>query len=281
MMAQNDKLIFVILIMVFVPKCGCAVVGRPSGQQQQDFFVNEDSFANRATTGTGTGIDLGPAFPILSLLFIVPLLALVGASTTTRVAPAIVPQSIVMSVPPAIVTCPPAEASTTTTSAPCVPTNCPPGYMMLTGENAGTNCYLYSGENTKKSWDEAMSACAMTPGAFLWNPNTKAEVSAVRDKFSLPANVCLWVGGKKDSNGKFVFEIDDTGFVLEQKTIPYGVNGALLDTEGILIDPNGECLGINPVSNLVDNETTFWTWGPQACSFAATYVCEFPRKTCP
>ncbi|CAG2246152.1 unnamed protein product [Mytilus edulis] len=168
----------------------------------------------RATTAgfrTGTGVDLGPAFPILSLLFFVPLLALVGASTTTRVPPAVVPPSIVIRVPPQA-----------TPSAPCVPTNCPPGYMMLTGENAGTNCYLYSGDNTKKSWDEAMRTCAMTPGAFLWNPNTKAEVNAVRDKFSLPANACLWVGGKKDSNGKFVFEIDDTGFVLEQKAIPYG-----------------------------------------------------------
>ncbi|XP_071124304.1 microfibril-associated glycoprotein 4-like [Mytilus edulis] len=114
----------------------------------------------------------------------------------------------------------------------------------------------------------------MTPGAFLWNPNTKAEVNAVRDKFSLPANACLWVGGKKDSNGKFVFEIDDTGFVLDQQAIPYGVNGAVLDTTGFFIDPNGECLGINPLSF---NEITFWTWGPQACYFAATYVCEFPR----
>ncbi|VDI44656.1 Hypothetical predicted protein [Mytilus galloprovincialis] len=83
------------------------------------------------------------------------------------------------------VTLPPTTQSspTTTTNTPCVPTSCPPEYMLLPDENVSPNCYLYSGNENRKSWDEARRTCSMTPGAFLWNANTKKEaVASVRDQ---------------------------------------------------------------------------------------------------
>ncbi|XP_076072114.1 uncharacterized protein LOC143043821 [Mytilus galloprovincialis] len=129
------------------------------------------------------------------------------------------------------VTLPPTTQSspTTTTNTPCVPTSCPPEYMLLPDENVSPNCYLYSGNENRKSWDEARRTCSMTPGAFLWNANTKKEAVAVRNRFSIARGDPLWSGGKKDSNGKFVFEIDNTELVYDQENIPFGSNNKILD----------------------------------------------------
>ncbi|CAC5424859.1 unnamed protein product [Mytilus coruscus] len=173
-----------------------------------------------------------------------------------------------VTLPPTTQSSSPTASSTTNT--PCVPTSCPPGYMLLPDENASPNCYLYSGGENTKSWDEARRTCAMTPGAFLWNPNSKTEANAVRSRFNIVPGF-LWSGGKKDSNGKFVFEIDNMGLVYDQENIPFGIS---FDALGVA-NPDDECLVI--ASFPLDKNSLAWVFGPQPCTLPAAYVCEFSR----
>ncbi|XP_052078104.1 uncharacterized protein LOC127716021 [Mytilus californianus] len=86
--------------------------------------------------------------------------------------------------------------TSSTTNTPCIQTNCPNGYVLLTDQNASPNCYLYSG-NTEKSWYNAWRTCAMTPGAFLWNPNSEAEANSVQTKLMLENEKCCGLVAKK------------------------------------------------------------------------------------
>lgn len=48
-------------------------------------------------------------------------------------------------------------------------------------------------------------------------------------KFMFVALQLFWSGGKKNSNGKFVFEIDDIELVYDQENIPFGGNYKVLE----------------------------------------------------
>lgn len=48
-------------------------------------------------------------------------------------------------------------------------------------------------------------------------------------KFMFVGPKLFWSGGKKDSNGTFVFEIDNIELVYDQENIPFGSNFKVLD----------------------------------------------------
>ncbi|XP_071128244.1 uncharacterized protein [Mytilus edulis] len=221
--------------------------------------------------GPGTGNGLESLLQFFPLLFIVPVIAMMRITsprTTTAVNKCNCQCEVTL--PPTTQSSPPTSDSSTT-NTPCVPTNCPPGYVLLSDENASPNCYLYSGDENTKSWADARRSCSMTPGAFLWNANSKKEAFAVRSRFNIGPKA-FWSGGKKDSNGKFVFEIDNIELVYDQENIPFGI---ALDA---FFGPNliDECFIISPV-----NIFLLWGFGPRPCTDLYSYVCEFPRKICP
>ncbi|XP_052075881.1 uncharacterized protein LOC127713971 [Mytilus californianus] len=275
----GQMLILTVLIVVSLPQCICVVFQPPQqpvqvvivedpGEDQKDFFVKEDRFAAR---GTDTGIGLGESFPFLSMLFLIMITMVPMMDMVTMV------PMIDMVTNEMMGTMATSTTTSTTTQAqpaatPCVTPNCPHGYRLLDDQTASTNCYLYGGGNNLQSWDDAMRTCAMTPGAFLWNPNTEVEANAVINKLSIPFQECMWTGGRKANDGTFVFDIDKSGFPLDMMTNrqPFGMIA-------IMSDENDSCLGILGL----DVEPRIWLWGDNFCSFAALYVCEFPRTICP
>ncbi|CAG2190739.1 unnamed protein product [Mytilus edulis] len=74
------------------------------------------------------------------------------------------------------------------TAAPCVPTiNCPAGYVLLGDQTVSENCYFSSVQNgaVLTTWASALAKCTMTPGAYIWRPNSEAETKAVFAKYTL------------------------------------------------------------------------------------------------
>ncbi|CAG2213488.1 unnamed protein product [Mytilus edulis] len=217
-MAYNDKIILIVLTIICFLQCGCVVFPLQEQEEQQDFLMIEDRI-NPGGPGTGNGLEsLLQFFPLLFIVPVIAMMRITSPSTTAAVNKCNCQCEVTL--PPTTQSSPP-TADSSTTNRPCVPTSCPPGYVLLPDENTSPNCYLYSGDENTKSWADARRSCSMTPGAFLWNANSKKEAFAVQKPFGLV--------GKKDSNGKFVFEIDNIELVYDQENIPFGSNLKVLD----------------------------------------------------
>ncbi|XP_076071845.1 uncharacterized protein LOC143043417 [Mytilus galloprovincialis] len=106
--------------------------------------------------------------------------------STVTSGPSVVPRPIASrpDVQIAVPAATPAPAPTPAPTTPCIPTNCPADYTLLDDQTASQNCYLYSG-NTEEVWSDALKVCTLTPGAYLWRPNTRAEADAVKNKFTI------------------------------------------------------------------------------------------------
>ncbi|CAC5399698.1 unnamed protein product [Mytilus coruscus] len=126
-----------------------------------------------------------------------------GTTSGTSVATTIVP-----------VTVPTTQAAAQTTQ--CVPTiNCPKGYVLLDDQTTSANCYFNSVQNgvETKTWANAQASCAMTPGAYLWRPNSAEEGSAVFDMFLLGSNTNIWTGANNPGHDdNYVFAVDNGAF---------------------------------------------------------------------
>ncbi|XP_063415776.1 lectin BRA-3-like [Mytilus trossulus] len=157
----------------------------------------------------------------------------------------------------------PAPAQTT----PCIPTICPADYLLLADQTASPNCYFYSG-NTQKIWSDALKVCTLTPGAYLWRPNTRAEADAVKTTFAIGNDVHIWTGANSPTHDEnFVFAVDNAALSLLD--LPFGI----LDSSG---DIGDDCVDIE-----FDTGDLDWEWENDDCDDDERYICELPRKTCP
>ncbi|CAG2213625.1 unnamed protein product [Mytilus edulis] len=148
--------------------------------------------------------------------------------------------------------------------APCVLETCPIGFKLLPNQASSTNCYSDSGASpaNNRQWNQALVTCAMTPGAYLWRPNTVQEAAAVRNEFNLPNDAYVWTGA---IDGTFIFAIENGPFAFG--ALPFGTGTA---------DPavGTDCVGIR------FNSAT-WVWSDQLCTNIHRYICEYPRRVCP
>ncbi|XP_071127322.1 tetranectin-like isoform X2 [Mytilus edulis] len=137
--------------------------------------------------------------------------------------------------------------------------------MVLANQASSTSCYSDS-DTTLRSWNAALLDCTMTPGAYLWRPNTEAEADAVRNKYSIPNNVPVWTGANDLAVADtFTFAIENSP--LNVATPPFGT-GALAP------GPNTDCVQI------LFNDPNF-EWSNVACATDLRYICELPRRVCP
>ncbi|XP_063399502.1 uncharacterized protein LOC134684152 [Mytilus trossulus] len=144
---------------------------------------------------------------------------------------------------------------------PCVPTaNCPEGYVLLDNQTASRNCYAHSKpDHLEEPWTIALSICTMTPGAYLWRPNSLAEASAAFTQFRCANEI--WTGGySPGQDGNFVFAVDNG--VFNYSNVPFGITGTFT---------NESCIALGPILN----------WEDYRCTSRLQYICEFPMKTCP
>ncbi|XP_071121987.1 uncharacterized protein [Mytilus edulis] len=147
---------------------------------------------------------------------------------------------------------------------PCVPTaNCPEGYVLLDNQTASRNCYAHSKpDHLYETWANALSICAMTPGASLWRPNSQEEAAAAYKQFGCSSYI--WTGAySPGQDGNFVFAVDNG--VFNYPNVPFGTasNGWI-----------GNCIGINMWAQS-------FNWAAEDCMERYQYICEFPMKTCP
>ncbi|CAC5364476.1 unnamed protein product [Mytilus coruscus] len=187
MMVKYNKL-YLLIIVVFLsisPHKGQIIPGQNPIDQQTDIFLIDDSGARETSfvdgSGFVTGSDFGlPPIPFLAIaLLMIPMVMMTMMSTVTSetsVAPRPVVPTIVS------VTVPTTQAAVQPT--PCVPTICPTSYRLLTDQTASPNCYFYSG-GTELPWADALKACTLIPGAYLWRPNTRDEANAVINMFGV------------------------------------------------------------------------------------------------
>ncbi|XP_071128217.1 uncharacterized protein [Mytilus edulis] len=246
MMAQHYKIYFVLLIVIFLSSNTCYAQG-----------LFED--------GGGTGTDFSPFLALLPLLLLGLLAGTTPTATAAQAAPA-APAAPAVPVPVMVVSVPVAP------TPPCVSETCPPGFMFLPNQASSTSCYSDSGPitpmNLGRSWNAALLACTMTPGAYLWRPNTEAEANAVRNKYSIPDSTRIWTGANDvDTDGTFTFAIENSQFNIAAP--PFGA---------VTTDPavGTECLAI------AFNGAT-WTWTEELCTMTDVlrYICELPRRVCP
>ncbi|VDI08000.1 Hypothetical predicted protein [Mytilus galloprovincialis] len=185
--------------------------------EQQDFFLIDERRTAVGGPGRGTGSFLKQTFPIPLLILVAPMVAMAmvammstaNSGTTSRT-----PTNVQATVPDIVPT-----TQTAVLPIPCVPTNCPEGYMLLDDETASPDCYFHSEQNTRETWANALSACTMTPGASLWRPNTEAEALAVFDKFQCVS--IIWTGANSHGqDGNYIFTTDNTA--LDYPNVPFG-----------------------------------------------------------
>ncbi|CAC5402991.1 CLEC3A [Mytilus coruscus] len=268
---EFPTLSMVVLTVVFISQSSCVAQNFPGQipeqiiprqvitsqdqvEQQQDFFLIDEGGTTVDGTGIGTGSALQTAlqlFPIALLTLAVPMMAMARTSISgTTVAPTT-----------ATVTVPTTQTATPTT--PCVPTNCPDGYVLLNDQAVSPNCYLYSG-TSKGKWYYAMKKCTMK-GAYLWRPNSEAEANAVKDNFQFGTDDKIWTGANSPGHdGNFVFAVENSAFSLT--SLPFG--------EFDNFD-NNDCVEISL------NNQNVWKWNDEDCLENYLYICEFPRNTCP
>ncbi|XP_052076658.1 lectin BRA-3-like [Mytilus californianus] len=162
-----------------------------------------------------------------------------------------------------LVTVPTTQAAVQTT--PCVPTNCPARYRLLSDQTASPNCYFFS-EDNKKIWSDALKACTSTPGAYLWRPNTRTEANAVKDTFGFQTTQSIWTGANSPTHDEnYVFAVDNAAFSLTN--LPFG--------EKTISFSGQDCVEI------LLNDSDVWKWENEDCKDAERFICELPRKTCP
>ncbi|XP_071127681.1 uncharacterized protein [Mytilus edulis] len=204
MMAQHYKIYFVLLIVIFLSSNTCYAQVILEGDTQALF---ED--------GGGTGTDFSQFLALLPLLLLGLLAGTTPSATAAQAAPA-APAAPAVPVPVMVVSVPVAP------TPPCVSETCPPGFMVLPNQASSTNCYSDSGAlpANNRNWNPALLACTMTPGAYLWRPNTAAEADAVRNKYSIPNIVPVWTGGNDIAlDGTFTFAIENSPL---NATPPFG-----------------------------------------------------------
>ncbi|CAG2202787.1 unnamed protein product [Mytilus edulis] len=142
----------------------------------------------------------------------------------------------------------------------CVPETCPTGFMVLPNQASSTSCYSDSGA-TLRTWNAALLACTMTPGAYLWRPNTQQEAAAVRNKYSIPNSANVWTGANDvDTDGTFTFAIENSQLNLAAPLFGTGIASGAADTD---------CVGIM--------FNTAWLWIEEPCTIPLRYICEYPR----
>ncbi|XP_076071950.1 uncharacterized protein LOC143043607 [Mytilus galloprovincialis] len=141
--------------------------------------------------------------------------------------------------------------------------------MVLPNQASSTNCYSDSGTVATNNRNFlALLVCTMTPGAYLWRPNTEAEAAAVRNKYNFPNDVFVWTGANDvDGDGTFTFAIENGQ--LNVATPPFGTG--VTDGTGV-----SDCVGIRFVA-----ATMTWEWSERLCTETLRYICEYPRRVCP
>ncbi|VDI46844.1 Hypothetical predicted protein [Mytilus galloprovincialis] len=286
-MMKYNKLYLIIIVVCHVQrKCKANIIpGQNPFDQRSDFIFIGDSGTLETTFNLveESGVDTGSAFGFLPISFvsIALLMMAVGmltmpSSVTSRasveprpIAPRPYVQSF-LAIEAAAQTTAPAPTPAPAQTTPCIPTNCPADYSLLDDQTAGQNCYLYGG-NTKEVWSDALKVCTLTPGAYLWRPNTRAEADAVKNKFTIGNDVFIWTGANSPTHDEnFVFAVDNAALSL--LNLPFGV----LDSAGRLGE---DCVNIEFDTNGGNNGD--WEWENDDCDDDHRYICELPRKTCP
>ncbi|XP_063399490.1 uncharacterized protein LOC134684138 isoform X2 [Mytilus trossulus] len=276
-MAKYIQIYMILLAVVFISKSTCVIqflpgqvpglipgqiprqiiprqviMGQDVEEEQQELFLIDE--VDGPGRGTGSFLQLFP-IPLLTLVLpIVAMAMMTMMSTANSRTTSITPTNIQVTVPNIVPT-----TQTAVLPTPCVPTNCPEGYMLLDDQTISPNCYFHSTQDAE--WANALSTCTMTQGAYLWRPNTEAEAKAVFEKFL--CSTTLWTGAySPGSDGNYVFAVENG--VFDYTNVPFG---------NTVTFENNDCIGIQP------GEPIFWNDEP--CKNEYQYICEFPRKTCP
>ncbi|VDI73640.1 Hypothetical predicted protein, partial [Mytilus galloprovincialis] len=278
--AISSELYLIIIVVFHVQRKYKAniIPGQNPFDQRSDFISIGDSGTLETTFNLveESGVDTGSAFGFLPIPFVSIALLMMAfgmlimpSSVTSRAS--VEPRPIeprpdvqlFLATQAATALAPtPAPAQTT----PCIPTNCPADYTLLDDRTASQNCYLYSG-NTEEVWSDALKACALTPGAYLWRPNIRAEADAVKNKFGIGNDVHIWTGANSPTHDEnFVFAVDNA--VLSLVDLPFGV----LDEDGNIGE---DCVEIEFDTN--SGKTDDWEWENNDCDDEYEYICELPR----
>ncbi|CAC5402990.1 unnamed protein product [Mytilus coruscus] len=229
------------------------ITGQDQVQQQQDFFLIDESGTTVDGTGPGTGSIL-QLFPLALLTLAVTMMGMVTMSTVTS--------GTTVASTTTSVTVPTTQTAAQTT--PCVPTNCPAGYRLLTDQAVSPNCYFFSGNN-EATWSTAQKICSTQRGAYLWRPNSEEEAEAVRISIGIEQNRDIWVGANSPGHdGNYVFDGDNGD--LSFCSLPFGEHNSFTKKGCVEIEFTNEYV---------------WNWDDDACKSTHRYVCEFPRITCP
>ncbi|CAG2242313.1 unnamed protein product [Mytilus edulis] len=181
--------------------------------------------------------DGGTGFSLVSALLPLLLLGLLAATTPTATAAqaAQAAQAAPPAVPVMVVSVPVAP------TPPCVSETCPPGFMLLPNQGISTSCYSDSdtgaavADANDRSWNAALTDCTMTPGAYLWRPNTEQEADAVRNKYTLPDDEFVWTGANLNADGTFRFAIENG--LLDFTDLPFGAESLSIEFAAIVVRP--------------------------------------------
>ncbi|CAG2220208.1 CLEC3A [Mytilus edulis] len=236
MMAQHYKIYFVLLIVIFLSSNTCYAQG-----------LFEDGVS-----------------ALLPLLLLGLLAATTPTATAAQAAPAQAAQAAPAAVPVMAVSVPVAP------TPPCVSETCPPGFMLLPNQGISTSCYSDSdtgaavADANDRSWNAALTDCTMTPGAYLWRPNTEQEADAVRNKYTLPDDEFVWTGANLNADGTFRFAIENG--LLDFTDLPFGAAASGAPD----IAPDTDCVGLGFDGG--EGE-----WKDHVCNTARRYICEYPR----
>ncbi|CAC5359204.1 unnamed protein product [Mytilus coruscus] len=132
------------------------ITGQNPFDQQPDIVVIVNSRTLGTTLVGGTDFGTVSAFEFLPIPFLAIALLMMAmrimrmtSNVTIRTSVAsrpVVPTTVSVTVPLT-------QAAAQTT--PCVPTNCPEGYIISNDLTASTNCYFFSGDD-KESWSSAL-----------------------------------------------------------------------------------------------------------------------------
>ncbi|CAG2184479.1 unnamed protein product [Mytilus edulis] len=225
------------------------------------FSRKETAFVDGSGLGTGSDFGLLP-IPLLALallmipMIMMPMMSSVTSESSVAVAPYLLCQHLFWLL---FHQHKPLYKQQVT---PCVPTNCPAGYRLLNDQTASPNCYQYS-DTSQLRWSEALTACANTPGAYLWKPNDEKEADAVRSLFAFGTNVDIWIGANSPlHNGNYEYAV--AGGALSLTNLPFGTLFADNTQE--------DCIEIEV------NGNNTWEWDDESCDNTYRYICEVPRS---
>ncbi|CAC5422849.1 unnamed protein product [Mytilus coruscus] len=242
MMVKYNKLYLLIIVALLSISAYKAQIipGRNPIDQQPEIFIIDDSGARETLFVDGTGFGTGSAFGLLPITFL-------------TIALLMIPMAMM-----------PMMSTVTSETTPCVPTNCPATYRLLTDQTASPNCYFDSGDS-KQTWSDALKTCTSTPGAYLWRPNTEAEANAVKNTFGFANDIDIWTGANSPTHdGNYVFAVDNGAFSFT--SVPFGERASSIT--------NLDCVEIE----LTDSNN--WNWDDDECNDEYRFICEFPRKVC-